>query len=299
MNVNQLNIILDTLPDPTFLITKQGRYVEAFGGKDSRYYPDAKELVGHNFKDLVSPEVASWAFAQIQLALETKQLVIVEYELSKNDFRILSSVGPDTPIWFEGRIQALDFQVDGEDVVLWVASNISERHALEVELKKISDTDQLTGLFNRRRLEHELALFLETVKRNDIPTTILMCDVDNLKLVNDTHGHMIGDELITIVAKTFLNELRLNDIASRFGGDEFVLVLPSTNSEQAVKLAQRIHSSSMDSLSKFNCDTTSVSLSIGITAMLESDESYQETLERADQALYLAKKTGKNKIALK
>lgn len=299
MNFDQLKAILSSLPDPVFLLTKSGKYIEAFGGKDSRYYPNAKELVGHNFNDLVDSETARWALSQIELALETRRLVIVEYELSKKDLNVLSDVGPDESIWFEGRIQALDFKIDEEELVLWVASNISDRHALEEQLVKMSDTDQLTGLYNRRKLENELQLFLETFKRHSIPTSLLMFDVDNLKIINDSLGHIAGDKLIKTVASTFINQLRVNDIACRFGGDEFVIALPSTHSDQALKLAQRIHESALIDLSKFCVEEAKASLSIGVTTMLATDLNYVDTLKRADQALYLAKNMGKNKIVVK
>ncbi|TVQ67721.1 MAG: GGDEF domain-containing protein [Oceanospirillales bacterium] len=299
MNVEQLNVILDTLPDPTFLVTRQGRYIQAFGGKDSQYYPNAKELIGHNIHNVVESEIANWAIAQIELALETKKLVIVEYELSKSDFNVLSDEGPDTAIWFEGRIQALDFQLNDEDVVLWVASNISNRHELEVKLKNMSDTDQLTGLFNRRKLEHDLELCFESLKRHAIPTSLLMFDVDNLKLMNDTLGHIAGDELIASVAEICLSELRKNDGAYRFGGDEFVIAMPATDSTQALQLAHRIHHRSLQSLSSYRMNELQATLSIGVTSMLASDSSYVDSLKRADQALYKAKHTGKNKIIIK
>lgn len=137
-----------------------------FGGRDARYYHDGSGLVGLRVSDVVKAEKANWFLEQIELALESGKLLIKEYELSQKDVKGLRDEGPEQSIWFEGRIQALDFLVGGESVVLWVASNISERHELEVKLREFSDTDQLTGLFNRRKLERDLTLHHETFERH-------------------------------------------------------------------------------------------------------------------------------------
>ena len=233
INLEQMALILKALPDPAFILSRSGKYLALFGGRDARYYHDGSGLVGCYIADLIKPDKARWFLDQIALALDSRQLLIAEYELSNRDVKDLPDDGPQQPIWFEGRVQALDFQVNGEDVVLWVASNISARHELELQLKALSDTDQLTGLFNRRKLEYELGSHYELTSRYGVQNSILMFDLDNLKIINDTLGHQAGDELIQVVAAVCRSELRQNDIACRFGGDEFVIVLPNTGPEQA------------------------------------------------------------------
>src|SRR5690606_16222648 len=173
IDVEQMALILKALPDPAFILSRSGKYVAVFGGRDTRYYHDGTGLLGLYIPDLIKPEKANWFLQQIARALETRKLVVEEYELSNRDVKGLPDEGPTEPIWFEGRVQALDFRVDNEEVVLWVASNISERHELEVRLRELSDTDQLTGLFNRRKLEHDLRLHHESAVRYSVPTSIL------------------------------------------------------------------------------------------------------------------------------
>lgn len=296
INAEQMFSILDTLPDPAFIITQEGRYVGVFGGKDARYYHDGKGLVGLLITDLIKQEKAKWFIEQIEKALETRNLLIVEYELSNKDVKGLPDEGPEDPIWFEGRVQALDFKVDDKDVVLWVASNISERHHLEVKLREMSDTDQLTGLYNRRKLERELTLHFEAFTRYGLSTSILMFDLDNLKVINDSLGHLAGDELIITLAKTCMAELRANDIACRFGGDEFVVALPAIDQAQGVQLAERLHRCFIDALSHFSVEQTKATVSMGLSSMTADDTSYVDVLRRADTALYQAKHQGKNQI---
>lgn len=296
ISIEQMGIVLGALPDPVFIISRSGKYVAVFGGRDARYYHDGSGLVGLNIADVVKKEKADWFLQQIGLALDSGNLLIREYELSNKDVRGLREDGPQQPIWFEGRIQGLDFQVDGEAVVLWVASNISERHDMEVQLRALSDTDQLTGLFNRRKLELDLALFHETFERHAVPTSILMFDLDNLKKINDTLGHYEGDEIIVAVSNVCRSELRKTDIACRFGGDEFVIGLPNIELEHAVQFSNRLHESVNRELSRFCIDGISPTVSIGVATMLPEDRSYEDTLKRADNALYEAKRSGKNRV---
>lgn len=181
ISIEQLKSVLDALPDPAFVLSRSGRYMAVFGGKDTRYYHDGSGLVGLNILDLIHEDKANWFLTIINKALESQQLIIEEYELSNKDVKGLSDEGPQEPIWFEGRVQALDFQVENEDVVLWVASNISKRNKLEKQLRSLSYTDQLTGLFNRRRLLQDLSIHFENYLRYHHPTSIIMFDLDNLK----------------------------------------------------------------------------------------------------------------------
>ncbi len=125
---------------------------------------------------------------------------------------------------------------------------------------------------------------------------MLMFDLDNLKIINDNLGHQVGDELIQVVAAVCRSELRQNDIACRFGGDEFVIVLPNTGPEQALQFACRLHQLLQTALSRFVAAGSVASVSIGVASMVPEDGSFSGTLQRADRALYQAKKLGKNQV---
>lgn len=296
INLEQMDLILEALPDPAFILSRSGKYVAVFGGRDTRYYHDGTGLVGQYISDLVKPEKANWFLEQIARALESRKLLVEEYELSNKDVKGLADDGPKDPIWFEGRIQALSFLVDDEEVVLWVASNISERHILEGRLRELSDTDQLTGLFNRRKLEHDLTLHYASSARYSVPTSIFMFDLDNFKKINDTKGHHAGDEIIQAVANICRSAIRKTDTAYRFGGDEFVVALPCTGREQAMQFAKRLHDRFRKELSRFSVEGTVVTVSIGVTIIMPEDRSYEDTLKRADRALYEVKSMGKDRI---
>ena len=296
ISIDQMATVLDALPDPAFILSRSGKYVAVFGGRDKRYYHDGSNLVGLYIADLIKPDKAQWFIDRIAQALESRKLLIEEYELGSRDVKGLPDDGPENPIWFEGRIQALSFSVDDEDVVLWVASNISERHALEIKLRELSDTDQLTGLFNRRKLEHDLALHHESYLRHSAPTSILMFDLDNLKKINDSKGHHAGDQALQTVASICRAELRKTDCACRFGGDEFVVALPNTELEQAMQFAHRLHDRLREELSLFEVDGVVITASMGVTTLQPEERTFEDSIKRADQALYEAKNHGKDRI---
>ena len=298
INIEQVFSILDALPDPAFIISKEGKYVAVFGGRDTRYYHDGSMLVGMTIFDVLKQEKSNWFFKKIAEALTSKKLLIEEYELSNKDVKGLPDEGPEQPIWFEGRIQALDFLVEGEPVVLWVASNITARHELEFKLREQSYTDQLTGLINRRKLKQDLTLKHDTFIRYSTPTSILLLDLDNLKEINDKLGHHTGDKAIIAVANTCRSQLRKIDIACRLGGDEFVIILPETKLKHAILFANRLHDFFNAELSQFSINEKPTTVSIGVTTIIPSDKSYEDMLKRADDALYKAKNQGKNQVVL-
>jgi len=131
---------------------------------------------------------------------------------------------------------------------------------------------------------------------NSVPTSILMFDLDNLKKINDTLGHHAGDEIILAVGEICRSELRKTDTSCRFGGDEFVVALPNIELEQAMQFADRLCECFKNKLDRFTTGDISTTVSIGVATMSSADRSYEDTLKRADGALYEAKRCGKNRV---
>jgi len=291
---SQLYFILSALPDPCFILTRSGRYAAVFGGKDTRYYHDGSMLVGRNIHDMMQYEKANHFMREIEKALASRALHVVEYSLAGSDIKDLESAGPDHPIWFEGRIQALDFQIDGEDAVVWVASNITEKNAVENRLRHQSETDALTGFFNRRKLMDVLALKFELFRDEHIPTSVLMFDIDHFKTVNDELGHAMGDAVLQAIADICRRELRKTDFLARLGGDEFVVVMPATRREHGIAIAnrlrQRIASEIGDTL---KCHST---ISGGLGEFEADDSTFEDIMRRVDEGLYRSKRAGRNQI---
>jgi diguanylate cyclase (GGDEF)-like protein len=286
---DQIAALLSALPDPAFILTRSGRYAAVFGGTDSRYYHDGSGLVGKSLDDVLKPEKAAWFQAQIAIALASRGLHVVEYALGRDDVKGIGTDGPVELIWFEGRVQPLEYPVMDEDAVLWVASNITASKKLEALLRMQSETDSLSGLANRRKLMSSLTEHFELFARYKTPASVLIFDIDHFKGINDGQGHLAGDKTIVATAEVCRRELRATDFPARLGGDEFVVLMPHTDGAQALPIAERLRLRI--------AEQTGATISGGLSEMTQGDLSYEEVLKRADDALYCAKRDGRNRIA--
>ncbi|GGZ11585.1 MULTISPECIES: GGDEF domain-containing protein [Shewanella] len=294
-SLKQTQAILTALPDPVFILTRSGKYAHILGGTDTRYYHNGSALIGHYFSEVLVAEKASWFMQQIALVLQSGQMLVVEYQLAGSDVLGLED-GPDEPIWFEGRIQPLAFQIDGEDAVLWVASNITARHQLQQRLQHLSEVDELSHLYNRRKLRSQLNSQFSLFHRHQTPCSLLVFDLDFFKQLNDTCGHPTGDCVIEAVGRVCLQTVREEDLAARYGGDEFAVLMPHTNTQQAWSLADRLRRKIQHVLLQMDLPQICTSISGGISEFLPSDEKVETIIQRADRGLYMAKNLGRNRI---
>ncbi|MDK2820857.1 MAG: hypothetical protein PWP31_822 [Clostridia bacterium] len=160
-------------------------------------------------------------------------------------------------------------------------------------LEREAETDFLTGFFNKRALRNILANELERKIRYGTPLAVIFLDIDNFKCYNDTFGHVAGDVVLQKTAEIIKNSIRTVDIAGRYGGEEFVIILPGTKEEGAVAVAERIRKS----IETYPFPHCKVTASLGI-ALAKNSDSVDSLLKRADQSLYQAKKQGKNHFCL-
>ncbi|UZE97021.1 diguanylate cyclase domain-containing protein [Alkalimarinus alittae] len=174
-----------------------------------------------------------------------------------------------------------------------------ELEAANVELKRLADVDGLTGLANRRYMDRFLKHEVARCSRNNEPLSVVMCDIDEFKSYNDFYGHLKGDDCIRVIANVLISSLkRATDLAARFGGEEFALILPNTTEKDAKVLAEKIRAKvkSQNIMHEKSSVVSHVTLSMGVynevpTSMLRGDDY----LNLADKALYHAKQTGRNK----
>ncbi len=288
----QLLSILESLPDPAFILSESGVYVGIFGGTDNRYYHNGSFLIGQKIHDVIDQEKADWFCEQIRIALESDALHVVEYQLgSFNVSGLEHEEGPQDYIYFEGRIKSLPGLFNGERAVLWIANNISERHHLEVKLRELSEKDALTKLYNRRKLIDELEKEFDACSRI---FSVIMFDLDFFKSINDSYGHYVVDTILKFVADEAQKNIRKDDILARIGGEEFIILMKNTTKQEAFVFAERLrkHIESSD-LHAFNC-AQKLTISLGITEESPPKSSLDELFKRVDQALYEAKNRGRN-----
>jgi diguanylate cyclase (GGDEF)-like protein/PAS domain S-box-containing protein len=189
-------------------------------------------------------------------------------------------------------IHANDGKVVGSACLL---RDVTEAKRLEDELRRLATTDALTGLFNRRYLDTTLLREFERVERNGSPLSVLIFDVDHFKKFNDTYGHDQGDRVLQAVAKTFAAALRKYDSACRYGGEEFVGILPDTPSISAFTVAERVR----EAVAATVVDGLQVNISIGVaTFPVLRVASPELLLEAADAAMYQSKEGGRNRTTV-
>lgn len=173
-------------------------------------------------------------------------------------------------------------------------SRLNKKLAEKVEeAERNATTDYLTSLSNRFNFEQQLSNEIARAQRFQEPLSLIVLDLDNFKLINDRHGHPSGDEVLISIGQVLLNCVRQIDVASRWGGDEFALLLPNTSLDQALSVAEKLRKAITSALAQRQFAS---SASFGVVT-LAKDESQIDFLRRADNALYESKNSGRNKVS--
>lgn len=180
---------------------------------------------------------------------------------------------------------------------LEAAKPVIESRILMAKLKDTSLRDGMTGLYNRRFLEEFIDTVMSQAKRGDDTYSILMLDVDFFKMVNDTYGHDIGDKVIVEIGKVLKENIRAADLAIRYGGEEFVLLLRNADEQGTLKVANTVHDAFANLVFDVgNGETIKKTMSIGISKFPSDGDTIWKCIKFADTALYVAKTTGRNKV---
>jgi diguanylate cyclase (GGDEF)-like protein len=175
---------------------------------------------------------------------------------------------------------------------------LTHRAQVEAELRRWATTDSLTGMANRRHFLDLAEREMQRARRYDRPMTVAIFDVDLFKRINDGFGHAIGDDVLRAIATAAAGILRESDLAGRLGGEEFGVMLPETDLTGAIDLAERLRAAVAATCIQANGNPLSATISIGVAALEEGDASIDALFARADAALYRAKDSGRNRIAV-
>jgi two-component system cell cycle response regulator len=162
-------------------------------------------------------------------------------------------------------------------------------------LEQLAFSDGLTGLPNRRFLDRRLAAMISAANRHGRPFSVVLVDADRFKPVNDTHGHGVGDEVLTVLGERLRARLRTEDDLGRFGGEEFLALLPETEGEDAAEVADALR----EEVGRWPIDTVAGEIPMTVSAgwaVWREGEAAHELLARADEALYRAKEAGRNRV---
>ncbi|MCC6545267.1 MAG: diguanylate cyclase [Nitrospirae bacterium] len=189
-----------------------------------------------------------------------------------------------------------------EAIALYSAAAVERRfyYQSSIDLRKISITDSLTGLLNRRYFEERLSEEFERSRRHKQPFSLIILDIDNFKSLNDSYGHLFGDEILKTTTSVIRRCVRIIDIAARYGGEEFAIILPTTDKSGTSIIAERIRAEVESTITHVRDTgaTINITVSLGIASFPEDASVAEELVNNADRALYRAKSQGKNKVVI-
>ena len=284
----RLSAFVSALPNLSFIMDEKGSYLEVIANETGLLAGRPENLVGRTVEEVLPPEEAAKILDVIGLTIETGANQKVEYKIKVMD---------GNEHWFEGRIALMEKGAPGKGKVVFMASDISERVQLYQEVQRMADQDVLTGCVNRR---HFMALASQEIQRclrYRRPLSLLMMDIDHFKNFNDQYGHQTGDEVLRNLVMLCQKQLRNVDTLGRYGGEEFVVLMPETPAEGAMLASERLR----DKIEKMKITTTDGNLSITVSMGLASlERGFDETstldtlIKCADTALYAAKAAGRN-----
>lgn len=290
----QLQILMDNLPgmayrclyDPDWTM----KFVSQGCTKLTGYEPD--ELVNNrvtSYAALVSDASNQQLFEQVRVALEKEESFSLEYEVTRKD-------GSRIWVWERGRgVQEDDGSLHLEGIIL----DISDRKVLETELEQMATRDPLTGLLNRREMSRVLDEELQRARRYQRPMAVLWVDFDHFKDVNDTYGHAAGDSVLRAISRLLLGSVRSVDSIGRFGGEEFVIVLPEMDLEEAQETAERLRRKVAEEPQPLgNGEAVPLTISVGVAVYPDHGQAASTLCAAADKAMYLAKDRGRNCVAM-
>jgi diguanylate cyclase (GGDEF)-like protein len=173
---------------------------------------------------------------------------------------------------------------------------ISRMQEAQAQLVAMATLDSLTGLLNRRTVYERLEGEIAKHRRFKTPLSCLLLDIDHFKAINDSHGHLAGDAVLTAIAENLKNHSRRYDIISRYGGEEFLIILPGTDLAAAMTVAEKLRQHIADLRTSFAGATLQVTVSIGAAELINGKEEADDLVGRADRALYQAKGSGRNQV---
>jgi two-component system chemotaxis response regulator CheY len=281
------------------LTRKQYQVVEAINGKDAWRILE-KEAIPFVITDWMMPEMdGTDLIRRVRSANFTHYtyIILLTAKSGKDDVVDGLEAGADDYLTKPFDLSELRARIDIGERILGLETRL--RDAMN-QLYTLATRDSLTGIYNRRALCEWAEKEIDRTRREHAPISLIMVDVDHFKEVNDQYGHQAGDQALCQVVETISNRLRIYDAVGRWGGEEFLLVLPGADQEVAIQIAERLRAEiASDQLMLPGGPTIQVRASFGVAhASGHSRVTFDELIKQADEALYQAKNAGRNQVRI-
>jgi len=285
---HDIESILDNMPDVFYRTDLQGLI--------TLMSPSCEEVLGYAADEMIGRPLASFYCTPSE-----REKILNALQEGKGQARHVEAClthKNGANVWISTNAY-MRLDENGQNIgVEGIARDISARKELEEKLTTFARIDDLTQVYNRRYFYEEAEKLLMLAHRYQRPAAVLMLDLDRFKQVNDTYGHRGGDEVLKHFAQICRDTIRETDIVGRTGGEEFAILLPETERDSALLLAERIRSSVASATLKLNESILFYSVSIGVAVNNSEKAPIEELLSQADEALYAAKEAGRNRIRI-
>jgi two-component system, cell cycle response regulator len=289
---SRLSAFVSALPNLSFIMDEHGRYLEVMSPENKLLIAEPGKLIGASVEDFFPPQESSKIIVAIQQTLETGNIQVIEYK---------APTLPGGEHWFEGRFASMEKEANGHGKVVMIASEITERVLLYQQIQRLANEDVLTGCVNRRYWMEKASDEIQRSLRYKRPLSILMMDIDHFKDFNDQYGHQVGDQLLCRLVLLCQKKLRAMDVLGRYGGEEFVVLMPETASEGGLLASERLRSKIEEMKIHTTAGDLSVTVSMGLASLergFDESQTLDLVIRRADKALYAAKAAGRNCVRI-
>ncbi len=290
-----LNMIFDSIRDPFCIFDSEFRIIRANEAYGKLKNKAVSELIGRKCHEVLENSNQVCEGCVVKKSLHSGDPCSKETQLMLQD---------GSTVWTETFTYPIIDEEEHATYVIEYTRDSTERKKSEEEkrclierLQYLSRTDSLTGLMNRRALTDSLLFEGDRAMRYRSELSVILCDIDNFKEINDTYGHDIGDRALQTVSATLKTLLRKTDIFGRYGGDEFLLILPETSVQGAENLADKLLAIVRETGLSAGDIEIRLSLSIGVAGLEAGDENVNLLIKRADSAMYASKQGGRNRVS--
>lgn len=284
-----LQPVLDALPVPVFFKDRQGVYQGCNKAFTDIMGKRPGELLGMTVFDLSPRDLAQVYFDADEALMSAggEQRYEAQIQLPNGERRDV--------MFYKSALRDAHGVVTG---LVGTLLDITERKALELRLADLAQHDPLTGLLNRRAILGHLDSLHKDRRHVHLPVCLMMIDVDHFKAINDRHGHAVGDEVLRAASVCLRAQLRDSDRVGRIGGEEFLVVLGSTDLQDAQLVAERLRHELSQLAVLSGGETLRLTVSIGLAQSQNTEDDWADVIGRADEGLYEAKRAGRNRVVV-